>query len=172
MSRIAVDMDHVLADAYGGILDWLDTTYAIQPQLKPGQKFRDVITASQHKALVKMLDTAEFFANLLPLPGAISSIEKLLKNHEVFIATAAMSVPNSFGAKYSWIEAHLPFFDPHNIVYCGDKSIVSADYLIDDHIYNFEKFSGQGILFSASHNLNDPWPIRVQNWEDVMNFKF
>ena len=31
-----------------------------------------------------------------------------------------------------WLRRHFPFIAPSNIVFCGDKSIVDADYLIDD----------------------------------------
>lgn len=172
MARIAVDMDHVLADAHGGQLDWLEATYSIRPHMEPGQKFRDVITGDQNLALKKMLEFGDFFSDLSPLPGAVRTIQKLLEDHEIFIATAAMMYPNSFSPKYEWIKTHLPFFDAFNIVYCGGKSIIAADYLIDDHSFNFDNFAGQGILFSALHNQNDAWAPRVENWDEIANYNF
>ena len=172
MARIAIDMDHVIADAHNGLLDWLERSYSVKPSMTPGQRFRDVLNADQYAALSARLETAEFFFNLKPLESSIDTLELLQRNHEVFITTAAMFVPNSFGAKYEWIKKYLPFFEPKRIVFCGDKSIISADYLIDDHIHNFENFEGRGLLFSALHNELDSWPDRLSDWNDIGNFNF
>ena len=51
-------------------------------------------------------------------------------------------VPSSFNAKYSWIAKHFPFVPASHIVFCGDKSILNADFLIDDNSRHFERFRG------------------------------
>ena len=43
-----------------------------------------------------------------------------------------MEYPNSFTEKYEWIKEHFPAFPDSHIVFCGDKSIISTDFLIDD----------------------------------------
>ena len=50
-----------------------------------------------------------------------------------------------------WIRErrHFPFIPEKNIVFCGDKRVVDADYLIDDEAKHFAGFRGTGILFSA-----------------------
>ncbi|MFT6149780.1 MAG: 5'(3')-deoxyribonucleotidase, partial [Saprospiraceae bacterium] len=35
--------------------------------------------------------------------------------------------------------------------------------------YNFEKFKGKGLLFTAEHNMNETRYERVDNWFDVEN---
>jgi 5'(3')-deoxyribonucleotidase len=52
-------------------------------------------------------------------------------------------------------------------VFCGDKSIILADYLIDDNLRQLSKFRGEGILYTAPHNVNETRYPRVNNWEDV-----
>jgi 5'(3')-deoxyribonucleotidase len=42
-----------------------------------------------------------------------------------------------------------------------------ADYLIDDLPRNLLRFEGQGILYSAPHNLAATGFVRVHNWQDV-----
>ncbi len=69
--------------------------------------------------------------------------------------------------KHEWLAEHFPFIPWKNIVFCGDKSIINADYLIDDHAHHFKHFRGQGILFSSPHNLNEDWNPRVNNWKEV-----
>jgi 5'(3')-deoxyribonucleotidase len=52
-------------------------------------------------------------------------------------------------------------------VFCGDKGILKADYLIDDQPLQFRRFSGEGILFTAPHNLEVSGYRRVDNWRQV-----
>jgi 5'(3')-deoxyribonucleotidase len=52
-------------------------------------------------------------------------------------------------------------------VFCGDKSILRADYLIDDLPRNLEIFQGQGLLFTAPHNLTEMRFQRVGGWGQV-----
>ena len=81
-----------------------------------------------------------------------------------------MEHPNSFAPKYQWLVKHLPFLSPLDFVFCGNKSLVKADYLIDDSARHFEGFSGQGVLFSAPHNLHEPAVVRVDDWQDVRDY--
>ena len=50
-------------------------------------------------------------------------------------------------------ERHFPFIATSHIVFCGDKSIVAADYLIDDNVRQLSRFRGEGIIFTAPHNM-------------------
>ena len=47
-----------------------------------------------------------------------------------------MVVPNSLGPKYRWLQRHFSFIPPTHYVFCGTKSILRADYLIDDQPRN------------------------------------
>jgi 5'(3')-deoxyribonucleotidase len=101
------------------------------------------------------------------MPGAQQVLEDLSARFEIFIATQAMSVPNSLGPKYRWLQRHFPFIPPRHYVFCGDKSILRADYLIDDQPRNLNLFEGQGLLFTAPHNLTATGFIRVNDWDQV-----
>jgi 5'(3')-deoxyribonucleotidase len=78
-----------------------------------------------------------------------------------------MDVPCSFNAKFEWLQRHFPFIPTKRIVFCGDKSIVAADYLIDDNLRHLASFRGEGILYTAPHNVNETRYRRVNNWNDV-----
>ncbi len=54
-----------------------------------------------------------------------------------------------------------------NVVFCGDKSIVAADYMIDDDVRHFRRFRGEGILFTAPHNVHETEFRRVDNWRQI-----
>ena len=102
------------------------------------------------------------------MPGAQDVLRALSDRFEIYIATQAMTVPNSLGPKYRWLQRHFPFIPPTQYVFCGNKSILRADYLIDDLPRNLERFEGAGLLFSAPHNLSATGPFtRVNNWQEV-----
>jgi len=52
-------------------------------------------------------------------------------------------------------------------VFCGDKSIINADYLVDDTPRNLSRFNGEGILFSAHHNVYETRFRRVDSWGEI-----
>jgi 5'(3')-deoxyribonucleotidase len=81
-----------------------------------------------------------------------------------------MTVPNSFGAKYRWLQRHFSFLPPTHYVFCGDKGILRADYLVDDMPRNLLRFHGTGILYSAPHNLATQGFTRVGNWKEVAEY--
>jgi 5'-nucleotidase len=135
-----------------------------------GRLLRDVVP-EQYRLLVDELVRAEdFFENLEVMPDAQEVLLKLSHSHDVFITTAAMEVPESFNSKYRWLLRHFPYLSPMNFVFCGDKHIVAADYLIDDNVRHFAKFKGEGILFDAPHNRNVMGYRRVHNWKEVEAF--
>ena len=98
------------------------------------------------------------------MPDAQRVIERLGSRYEIFIATAAMEVPTSFNAKYAWLGRHFPFVAPSHIVFCGDKGILDAEYLIDDNPRQLRRFGGEGILFSAPHNIACHEFRRIEDW--------
>ena len=113
-----------------------------------------------------MLD-ASFFADLALMPDCQDVIRELADRHDVYIVTAAMDVPCSFDAKYQWLQRHFPFIPPSQIVFCGDKGIIDADYLIDDRARHFARFNGRPLLFSAPHNAAETRYPRVGSWAEV-----
>ena len=101
------------------------------------------------------------------MEGSQEALRELSEHYEIFIASAAMDVPSSFDAKYKWLQQHFSFIPPSHYVFCGDKSILLADYLIDDRPRHFDHFVGTGILFTAPHNARRDAPLRADNWRDV-----
>ena len=54
-----------------------------------------------------------------------------------------------------------------NIVFCGDKSILRADFLIDDNPRQLRRFTGEGILYDSPHNIAVKGYRRVHNWLEI-----
>ncbi len=169
MAIIAVDMDEVIADALGKHLDSYNNHFgqSITREDLVGTHLRHVVPPEHQGVVEQFIRAEEFFADLPVLEDAQQVLEKLSKEHSIFIASAAMEVPTSFTAKFEWMKIHFPFISPMNIVFCGDKSILNADYLIDDNARHFPRFRGQGILFDAPHNAKVTGYPRVKNWKEV-----
>ena len=164
--RIAIDMDEVLADAHGGQRAlYAEQGFEFSDDDLRGRKLRDVASPAAVAAVERHLHQGTFFANLDPMPGAVAAVRRLCESHEVFIATAAMEYPASCDHKVAWVMRHLPFFDLSRLVLCGDKSIIRADVLIDDHARHFDGFGGRGLLFDALHNAHVDWPRRLTHWD-------
>lgn len=167
--RICVDMDEVMADAVGEHLRRYNAEFGenLTVEQMKGKWLWDCVDPSRHSVLEGYMRSADFFRVLGVMKDAPRVMRALQEKYEVFIATAAMEVPTSFTAKYLWLEEHFPFIAPSHIVFCGDKSILNADYLIDDNPRQLRRFPGKGVLFHSHHNVHiDEFP-RVKDWKDV-----
>ncbi len=132
-----------------------------------GKWLWDVVSMDRHPKLEAYLRSDDFFDVLAVMPESQRVMQRLQKNYEVYIATAAMEVPTSFQAKYRWLGKHFPFIPSSHIVYCGDKGILHADYLIDDNPRQLRRFQGKGILYSSPHNAGVKGFPRVKDWLEV-----
>jgi 5'(3')-deoxyribonucleotidase/uncharacterized protein with PQ loop repeat len=166
--RIAIDMDEVMADAlsehvrrYNALFDGRVAIADLR-----GRHLEELVPPEHREATEALLD-ASFFENLAVLPDCRDVIAELAARHEVVIASAAMDVPCSFDAKYRWLQRHFPFIPPSNVIFCGDKAVVDADYLIDDRARHFTRFKGRPLLFSAPHNSAETRYPRVDSWAEV-----
>ena len=167
--RIAVDMDEVLADAFSELLLRYNRDHgaSITKADLNGTSLWNIVPQDHHARLESYLQAEDFFEDLPVMDGSQEVLAGLAEQYEVFIATAAMEFPNSFVPKYRWLRRHFPFLSPQNFVFCGNKGILQADFLIDDMPRHFQYFQGEGILFSAPHNALVTGYRRVNNWREV-----
>ncbi|RFS23227.1 5'(3')-deoxyribonucleotidase [Chitinophaga silvatica] len=169
MARIAIDMDNVMADLTQHLLDVYAEQYGIRvdpsalDNVPEGSAFPEGIA-------YKILQSPGFFRGIPVMRDSQEVIKSLSENHEIFVVSAAMEFPASLTEKLSWLNEHFPFISWRNIVFCGAKTIVEADYMIDDHDKNLSTFKGQPILFSAPHNLSLSAYRRVNNWKEVAQY--
>ena len=167
--RIAVDMDEVLTDSLGKQLRAYNQRYAanVSPHELHGLELVDIVPEEHQQWVLGMLHEPGFFADLEWIPGAREEMEKLCAEHDIFIASAATEFPTSFLDKLNWVERHLPQIPRHRVIFCGDKSILDVDYLIDDTPQHFAGLRGIGLLFDAPHNRGDKTHYRVHGWSEV-----
>ncbi len=165
-------MDETICDTLARHLDWynLEFKQSLTKAELMGTKIYHRVPVDHHARVRSYPDNAQFFVGLTPLADALSIIEELSQRFDIYIATAAMEHPSSFTAKYEWLTTHLPFLSPLNFIFCGNKGIVNADYLIDDSSRHFQYFAGQGLLFTAPHNVNEAVDVRVNNWQEIREY--
>ncbi|GFN34111.1 5' nucleotidase, NT5C type [Paenibacillus xylaniclasticus] len=120
--------------------------------------------------IIGFVNEPRFFRDLAVIEGSQQVIRELSEHYEIFFTTAAMEHPSSFTCKYEWLREHFSWISPMNDAFCGDKSIIRADCLIDDSPRHFERFQGHGILFTAPHNIYETGYIRVNNWHEVRDY--
>ena len=172
MKRLCVDMDEVMADTLAEHLRRYNQAFDEEVTLEDlaGKGLWEFTPLDRQKELRAFLDAEDFFEDLPLIPGAQEVLQQLASRFEIFIATQAMVVPNSLGPKYRWLQRHFSFIPPTNYVFCGNKCILRADYLIDDLPRNLKRFEGQGLLFTAPHNMTVTDFVRVNNWLEVAQF--
>jgi 5'-nucleotidase len=170
--RICVDMDEVMADTLSEHLRRYNQEFdeVVTVDDLAGKGLWEIAPVDRQQQLRAFLDAEDFFEDLPLMPGAQRVLKDLSTRFEIFIATQAMTVPNSLGPKYRWLQRHFPFIPPTNYVFCGNKSILRADYLIDDLPRNLQRFEGRGLLYTAPHNLAATGFTRVKNWQDVAEY--
>lgn len=168
--RIAVDMDDVLACTSEKIMATYNELYQGSYTMEDlvGVEIEDLLTKEVIIQLYQEFNKPGFTRDLSLKEGAAEVMERLNERYEVYIASAAMEVPGTFADKYYWLKEHLPFLSPQHFIFCGNKKVVQADYLIDDNIRQLRNFSGRGILFSSHMNHGRPCEfVRLDSWADI-----
>ncbi|THH35514.1 5' nucleotidase, NT5C type [Neolewinella litorea] len=168
--RICIDMDEVMVDNYQEYHRLFEKQYGrkVDPQEYYGKKIYELPGI---EAMRDELHKPGFFRHLPVMKDAREVVSELYENYEVYVVTAATEFKNCFTDKWEWLEEHMPFIHWKRIVFCGNKSIVHGDYMIDDKVSNLDTFNGQGLLFTASHNaLDDGGYPRFDNWIEIRDY--
>ena len=70
-------------------------------------------------------------------------LEGYFRNIANYIGSAATGYPNSLGEKYPLWPRTFRLLIGRQIVLCGDKSIIRAEYMIDDNIHDLRRFEAR-----------------------------
>ncbi|WP_018613848.1 5' nucleotidase, NT5C type [Segetibacter koreensis] len=170
MSRrktIAIDMDGVIADTVAQFIIWYEREFGERIEK---EAFHGVPESEglPNGAVRKFVYMPGFFRTIPVMEGAKEAVLELTKNFDVYIVSAAVEFPQSLAEKYEWLQENFPFISWKNIIFCGDKSIIGTDYMIDDHVKNLDGYSGNCILFTAGHNMGIERHTRINTWKEVI----
>lgn len=168
MKRVIVDMDEVMADTMGGMVDWYTKTHGLTLDFsKMKGSFIPGFPEQHHQLVRERLYSEGFFRHLPVMENCVDVMEELNKKYEVFIVSAATEFPNSLRDKLEWLDEHFPFLSWRQLVLCGDKRMIAGDYMIDDHVRNLVHFKGKPYLYSTILNKDETGYERVNNWREV-----
>lgn len=105
-----------------------------------------------------------FFADLEPIPGCVSVLQRLEPRVELVVVTA--SPRNAMADKVQWVRRHLPFVPRHNVVVTHRKDLVRGQFMFDDAPRNLRHFQGTRILMDYPYNRDFHDCYRVHSWEE------
>ncbi len=164
---IGIDMDGVLADTETQWISWYEKETGIMLTKNDLEGKQEHDEAPEFKHFRKYLYEPGFFRTLPVMEGAVEAVRELSKDFDIYIVSAAMEFPLSLYEKHQWLAEHFPFISWKNIIFCGDKSIIDVDFLIDDHCKNLDYCKGKPLMFTAFHNVNQTHHQRVNNWKEI-----
>jgi 5'-nucleotidase len=166
MKRVLVDMDGVLADVYKRFFELHEQKTGKKPDL---QSITGLKEAEAFPDLVNWVETPGFFRSMPVMKDSREILEKIARKYEVIVTSMATEFPASLTDKQLWLADHYPFISWQQIVFCGRKELIKAEIMIDDHLKNLDKFSGDTILFTQPHNININGcrHRRVNSWRDI-----
>jgi 5'(3')-deoxyribonucleotidase len=171
MKRLIVDMDDVMADATGQFIKFYENEFGIRIS-RESLNHKDEMERfpGNHDAVYSFTFRKDFFRTMDVKEHSQEVMKELNQKFELFIVSSAMEFPNSLPEKLEWLKEHFSFLHWKQFVFCGRKSIVHGDYMIDDLPHNLETFNGEKLLFSAPHNLQFNHFKRMNGWLEVRDY--
>jgi 5'(3')-deoxyribonucleotidase len=159
-------MDGVLADVYPRFFELYEQETGNKKTigeilgLKEGEAFPE---------LYRWVETPGFFRTIPVMADSQRVLKLLNKTYEILVISMATEFPVSLTDKQMWINDHFPFISWRQVIFCGNKSLIPADLMIDDHFKNLDHFKGETIMFSQPHNINniDHQHKIVSSWSQI-----
>lgn len=169
--RIAIDVDWVMAKLLHKWLEYYNILFDEELTTEDILEWSivDFVKPEAEEVMLNILNLPDFYRDLAIRSTAAESIKELDKYYEILIVTDYFT-KESFKAKYDWLREHLPFIKRENLVFTGNKSLILADYLIDDGVHNLETFKGIGILYDAPYNRDETRFKRVHSWGEITDY--
>lgn len=176
--RILVDMDGVITDFDQEFLQrWRqrhpDKLY-IPLEQRTAFYVRDEYPEELKPLVSEILLESSFFEEMVAVPGAREALEEMdAKGWEVFICSSPMTFyGNCVIEKYKWVETFLGAAWVKKIILTKDKTIIKADYLIDDRpeVTGLESNPAwEHILYDRPYNRGvNKRRLTWENWKDVI----
>ena len=155
METIIIDMDEVIADPMGAMINWYEKKYINKvsyDNIKEGSWLK-AFPDEHHALVLDKLYSPGFFRDLPVMDDAVDVLKEMNSRYEIFIVSAAMEFPNSLKDKHDWLLEYFPYFTWRQLVLCGDKRMIMGDHMIDDHLKNLVHFKGNKLFIYGLYNF-------------------
>lgn len=159
--RILVDMDEVLVDFMGPLINQYNAIY------NKSLTREDITGWSLPEGMCEIYkdESRNFFVGLSPLPASRWGMDHISK-HDAIIASSPSLEAHIAKQKMIWVENYFPEFP---LVLTERKDIFEADVLIDDAIHNLTGFSGWKIVMDRPWNRSyEGAEYRVKGWVGIV----
>lgn len=168
MRTLAFDVDDVILDLVTNWIKIYNRDYNDNAKVKDVTNWDigRVVKPEAKQAIYEYSNHGEIYRTAQPMAGALEGIERLRKNDFRIIYVTASNPEN---VKFEWLTNYGFLDDKKNFVSAYDKSLIIADYLVDDKYENVLEFKGKGILFNRPWNKSHVFLNRVANWDDIAN---
>lgn len=165
---IAVDVDDVVLDLMPKWLSWYNLDFDDNLRVDDITDW-DITKFVKEEAKDKIYNyvrNKEVFESACPVVSAWAGIEyfKLLKHRVIFV-----TANNPQDVKYQWLFENGFVDRTEDFVVAKDKSLIFADYMIDDSYDNVRSFCGERAwLMTKPWNAKFNWNYRVNNWSQIV----
>ncbi len=166
---ILIDIDDVIADFEKAIVEKVkENNWEFEKNIGMYTQIKD---DNDYKKKFSIIQEKNFFLDFEPIKNSVKYVKEIIadKNFEVFFCSAPTSFYKNFVLeKYLWIEKYFGFEMTKKIILTRDKTLIKADYLIDDNpeIEGLKKPEWEQIFFTQSYNKNYAGK-RIDKWEDL-----
>ncbi|WP_171046569.1 5'-3'-deoxyribonucleotidase [Pseudarthrobacter sp. NamE5] len=127
------------------------------------------LTLEEQHATAKVLDEPSFFANMLPVKGALEAVQEMLTvGIDVALCTSPwLSNPTCASDKLRWVDRYLGPAMAEATVITRDKTRVRGDVLIDDKpsVTGRAQPEWDLVRFTYHYNRHLPGP-RIDGWSN------
>ena len=178
--RLLIDMDGVLSDFDGEFFKrWRER----HPEkfFVPLEERTTFYVKEQYPDELKPLISEivwgpGFFRDMTPIDGGKEALTEMRSmGHELFICTSPLATyKNCVLEKFEWVENHLGSYWTKRIILTKDKTLIKADYIIDDkpEITGVESVPGwEHILYDRPYNRDvNKKRLTWENWKAVLGF--
>lgn len=187
--KIAIDLDEVLAEYLASFLEFHNKKHGTdlkKHHFSKTYKVEEVLGETEEEMTERIYHfyKTEDFKKIKPSAGSIKAIQKLKKNHELFIVTSRQNHVSA--PTIEWINKHFP--DSFSGILFGNHfskegpakakseicKEIGAEILIDDSLDYAKECAGKGIkvlLFDHPWNQAETLPKNIQrvySWQEIL----
>lgn len=159
-------MDGVIADVYPRFFELYEQETGNKKTMSEIIGLKEVEAFPE---LYRWVETPGFFRSIPVMADSQRVLKLLNETYEILVISMATEFPVSLTDKQMWINDHFPFISWRQVIFCGNKSLIPADLMIDDHFKNLDNFKGETIMFIQPHNINntDHQHKIVSSWLEI-----
>lgn len=169
---ILLDVDDVIANL---IDSWLSTynTYSgdnLKPENILDWDISKFVPCEYKTFIYEILHDPQLYDKVKPVNGSLEGVNRLItKGFRIVYLTSP--IIETAGVKFNWLLKNKFPIKLEDYIEANDKSLIFGDFMIDDGIHNIEKTrAGDALLFSQPWNKNYEGAIRVNNWNEILEW--